>query len=89
MYNAAYVRDVDGTLQQTWPGKLVVGPPATLEGKRWKLGAWALYRQSGPGDLRGYVSIAVVAVDACGTWIEYQANTYLERETWKLCFGPN
>ena len=69
-------------------GSRFVEPPATTEGKPWKLGAWALYEQRGPGEMRGYIRIAVVAQDACGLWIAYEETSYLDRWRWKICFGP-
>ncbi|MGE0395731.1 MAG: hypothetical protein AB7T06_03310 [Kofleriaceae bacterium] len=45
-------------------------PPNVLGTGPWVLGRWATYSRIGESGARGFEKVTVVAVDACGTWIE-------------------
>lgn len=63
-----------------------VAAPASLDGKPWRVGQWALYRTGGA--VPGYERIAVVAIDACGMWILDDQDRYQGSRRYLMCFAP-
>jgi hypothetical protein len=87
-----YKPDVDRVFATySSPNARVVAAPVALEGRPWKVGAWALYKRGGTyasPDYGGYDKISVVGEDTCGFWLAVESHGYYDRHRWLLCLRP-
>ncbi len=58
--------------------------PATVEPKPWAIGQWSLYKMTMDGEV-GYEQLGVVAVDACGIWVQLVTQSARSRTTITGC----
>ncbi len=64
-------------------------PPNVLGVGPWTLGRWATYSRIGEHGARGFDRITIVAVDACGTWVEDISLDVDQQHRLLVCVQPS
>lgn len=81
-------RDEVDTFLASHPSR-TKNPPNVLGVGPWTLGRWATYSRIGEHGARGFDRITVVAIDACGTWIEDISLDVDEQHRRLVCVQPS